>query len=159
VSPRAAWRLESLGFRDVYDYVAGKKDWGAAGLPREGRRASEPSAGEHARRDVPTCRLDERLQGVRARVRAAGWDICIVANEERVVLGRLGRRALASEEDVTAEGAMTEGPGTLRPSYALEAALSRMRDRDLTRVLITTSDGRLVGLLLREDAERALADG
>ena len=32
MSPRAAWRLESLGFSHVYDYVAGKIDWLAAGL-------------------------------------------------------------------------------------------------------------------------------
>src|SRR6266511_4403171 len=36
MSPRAAWRLESMGFAEVYDYVAGKADWGAAGLPLEG---------------------------------------------------------------------------------------------------------------------------
>ena len=33
MSPRAAWRLESLGFRNVHDYPAGKSDWMAAGLP------------------------------------------------------------------------------------------------------------------------------
>ncbi|MDP9404293.1 MAG: rhodanese-like domain-containing protein [Actinomycetota bacterium] len=33
MSPRAAWRLEHLGFAQVYDYVAGKVDWMAAGLP------------------------------------------------------------------------------------------------------------------------------
>jgi len=32
MSPRAASRLESLGFRDVYDYAAGKADWFNAGL-------------------------------------------------------------------------------------------------------------------------------
>lgn len=32
MSPRAAWRLERLGFEPVYDYVAGKVDWMAAGL-------------------------------------------------------------------------------------------------------------------------------
>ena len=36
MSPRAACRLESLGFGEVYDYVAGKLDWMAAGLPTEG---------------------------------------------------------------------------------------------------------------------------
>ena len=36
MSPRAAARLESLGFRQVYDYVAGEADWFASGLPMEG---------------------------------------------------------------------------------------------------------------------------
>ena len=32
MSPRAAWRLEAFGYVEVYDYVAGKSDWMAAGL-------------------------------------------------------------------------------------------------------------------------------
>src|SRR5438445_9552098 len=109
MSRRAAWRLESIGFTRVYDYVAGKADWGSFGLPLEGTKG--PRAGEHVRADVPTCRLEERLQDVR-RVVSAGWDTCIVVNESRVVLGRLGRKALASEEDAAVEGVMTAGPST-----------------------------------------------
>jgi rhodanese-related sulfurtransferase len=39
MSPRAACRLELLGFTQVYDYVAGKADWLAHGLPTEGEQA------------------------------------------------------------------------------------------------------------------------
>jgi hypothetical protein len=74
MSPRAASRLESLGFTPVYDYVAGKADWGSFGLPLEGRRPSSTRAGAHARTDVPACRPDDRMTEVRERVRAAGWD-------------------------------------------------------------------------------------
>jgi hypothetical protein len=35
MSPRAACRLELLGFTQVYDNVAGKADWLAHGLPTE----------------------------------------------------------------------------------------------------------------------------
>lgn len=34
-SPRAAEHLEALGYREVYDYQAGKADWRAAGNPVE----------------------------------------------------------------------------------------------------------------------------
>src|SRR6266516_4054802 len=61
MSPRAAWRLESMGFTQVYDYTAGKLDWLAAGLATEGSNAQRPRAGDVARGDVPTCGLDERL--------------------------------------------------------------------------------------------------
>jgi CBS domain-containing protein len=138
----------------VYDYVAGKADWGAAGLPLDGTLG--PRAGEHVRRDVPTCRLDERLPDVQERVRAGGWDTCVVVSEGGVVLGRLGREALRSTEDVSAEEAMTAGPGTVRPSVTLARITSRMQQRGLSGVLVTRSDGTLVGLLLRADAERAL---
>ncbi|MEV1082879.1 rhodanese-like domain-containing protein [Streptomyces sp. NPDC050211] len=50
----AAVRLEQLGFRQVYDYVPGKADWLAAGLPREGQEAATPLAGDVADANVPT---------------------------------------------------------------------------------------------------------
>jgi rhodanese-related sulfurtransferase len=34
-SPKAAKRMEQLGYDRVYDYVAGKADWRAAGKPTE----------------------------------------------------------------------------------------------------------------------------
>jgi CBS domain-containing protein len=154
LSPRAAWRLESIGFTHVYDYVAGKADWGSFGLPLEG--AKGPRAGDHLRNDVPTCELEERLQDVRRRVGASGWDTCIVVNTAGVVLGRLGGQALASEADVPVEEAMTPGPGTVRPSITLAAIVERMQTQKMTSALVTRSDGTLVGVLLRADAETAL---
>ena len=157
MAPRAAARLASLGFEQVYDYVAGKADWGSAGLRLEGANGSESRAGAHVRTDVPTCRLDERLQAVCERVDESGWDTCFVVDEERVVLGRLGRRAIHGGEKVSAGEAMTPGPSTIRPSARLEAMVERMRRQNLSNLPVTTSAGRLVGLLLREDAERAWA--
>lgn len=34
-SPKAAQRMDELGYRTVYDYEAGKVDWKEAGLPIE----------------------------------------------------------------------------------------------------------------------------
>ena len=104
---------------------------------------------------MPTAALDERLQEVRRRVLDAGWDTCIVVAENRVVLGRLGRKALHSEKDVPVEDAMRSGPSTVRPSIGASAAVERMAQRNLRTLLITTPDGRLVGVLYREDAEAA----
>jgi Mg/Co/Ni transporter MgtE len=145
-----------MGFEQVYDYEQGKRDWGSFGLPREGTATEEPSAGELARRDVPTCRLDESLREVCERVRTSGWDTCFVVNEESVVLGRLGRRAMKSSDETTVEEAMAEGPSTVRPSIGLRAIVERMRKNDLQSFPVTTSDGRLVGLVLRDEAERRL---
>jgi CBS domain-containing protein len=88
-------------------------------------------------------------------VQAAGWDTCIVVNDRNVVLGRLGREALGSDADVRAEEAMRAGPGTIRPNVTLEAAAKRMRERQLSTLLVTRSDGTLVGVLRREDADSA----
>ena len=157
MSPRAAWRLESLSFTRVYDYVAGKADWGSAGLPLEGTNSSATRVAAYVRSDVPTCRLDDDLEAMRRRVREAEWDTCFVVADNGVVLGRLGRAAINSDESTTIDEAMTSGPSTIRPSARLEDVLARMRKQDLTSLPVTSSDGRLVGLLVRADAERAIA--
>ena len=155
MSARAAWRLESLGFGRVYDYAAGKSDWMAAGLPTEGTAADRPSAATVARREVPTCHLEESLRDVRERVRAAGWDTCVVVNERRIVMGLLRADQLAQEGDVSAGSAMRPGPSTFRPHVAIEKLAKVMATRDLPNVPVTTSAGELIGLLVRDDAERA----
>jgi CBS domain-containing protein len=140
----------------VYDYVAGKADWGSAGLPLEGVEASETRAGAHVRTSVPTCRPHDRLREVCERLDEGGWETCFVVDEGRLVLGRLGRRAIRGREDVSAEQAMTLGPSTIHPRARLRDVVERMQRQQLTNLPVTTSDGRLVGLLLREDAERIL---
>jgi len=142
-----------MGFLRVNDYVAGKKDWGSYGLPHEGTKVPERLAEDVAHKDVPTCVLDERLADVQERVRAAHWDACIVVNEGRVVLGRLDRKALGSDADVSVEEAMTPGPSTVRPSIGTEDLLKRMRERKLSSYVVTTPDGRLVGHILRDELE------
>jgi Mg/Co/Ni transporter MgtE len=52
---------------------------------------------------------------------------------------------------------MTPGPNTIRPSARLEATVERMRRQDLTNLPVTSSEGKLIGLLARDDAEAALA--
>jgi CBS domain-containing protein len=153
MSPRAAARLESIGFEQVYDYTAGKADWGSFGLPLEGTEGGETRVGAHVRSDVPNCRTDDRLQVVCERLDETGWDTCFVLDDEGVVLGRIGRRAIRSREDITAEQAMTPGPST---SARLKDVVERMRRQNLTNLPVTTPDGRLLGLLTRPDAEAAL---
>ena len=154
MSPRAAWRFEDLGFEKVYDYVPGKADWFASGLPKEGRLASVPTIGDAARRDVPTCAPAEKIENARSRVQAAGWDACVVVNKERVVLGLLREKELSSDPGATVEQVMRSGPTTFRPDVPVGKMAERMRERGAHTVLVTTSDGRLVGLLYRDDAER-----
>jgi Mg/Co/Ni transporter MgtE len=96
------------------------------------------------------------MANVRERVAAAGWDTCFVTNADGVVVGRLGRAALTGSDDASAEDAMTLGPSTVRPSLELDKALDRMRTQNLTSLPVTRSDGVLVGILRRKDAERAL---
>ena len=139
----------------MYDYPAGKSDWMAAGLPTEGEAAGRPTAGTVARRDVPTCHLGESLRDVRERARAAGWDACVVVNEALIVMGLLRAEQLGREGDLTAESAMRPGPSTLRPHVPIAEVAEFMTEHDLPNAPVTTSGGELIGLLIREDVERA----
>jgi predicted transcriptional regulator len=140
----------------VYDYVDGKLDWLAAGLPTEGTNAQHPRAGDLARKDVPTCGLKEALGDVSKRVGAQGWDSVVVVNNERVVLGLLRSKELAKEPELSIEEAMRPGPSTFRPYVSTHEMLHFMIDHHLENCPITTSDGRLVGLLLHKDVAEAM---
>src|ERR671919_69216 len=156
MSARAAWRLERLGFAPLYRYAPGKADWLAAGLPTEGPGAQTLRAGAVARRDVPTCKPGDRVADAAAAARAAEAGVCMVVNDERVVLGRLRGEALAQDGNAAVEDVMEEGPTTTRADDDLERLTSRMRDRSVASIVITDPDGRLIGVLYRQDAEAAL---
>lgn len=152
MSARAAWRLEQLGFKS-FRYTPGKADWAASGLPLEGNRANVPKVGDIARRDVPACGVDEKIGVVRDRVRALGWNLCMVVNEQRIVLGILRRKALEGDGDAPA-GQVMSIPSTYRPNTETQHVVEMMSERSWHALLVTTSDGELVGIVHREDAER-----
>jgi hypothetical protein len=156
MSARAAWRLEELGFTKVYDYVPSKVDWFANGLPREGKSAEVPWTGDLARDDIPTCAPNDRLADVSERVLASGYDLCLVLNEHRIVLGVLRGNALGKDPDARAADVMELGPKTQRPHIPVEMLLQSPSSHGVKNWIVTTSHGVLVGLLLRTDAERAL---
>ena len=150
MSPRAASRLETLGFPRVYDYAAGKADWGSYGRSLEGSADSSTRVLSIARPDVPTCSLGESVADVAARL-SEHWDICVVTNERQVVLGLLGRSALKNSQETTVEQAMTPGPSTIRPSARIAAIRERMREQKLTRIIVSRSDGVLLGIVRSDD--------
>ena len=156
MSPRAAWRLESLGFTNVYDYEAGKADWFAAGLPREGDARPVVLAADLARTDDATCALADTTGVAAERARAAGQEQCIVVNEQRIILGRLRATELAGDPATVVEEVMELGPTTTRPDAEAAPILERMQARNVDRILVATSGGRLVGTMWRVDAEKGL---
>ncbi|MGH2758523.1 MAG: CBS domain-containing protein, partial [Actinomycetota bacterium] len=102
--------------------------------------------------------LDERLGPVRDRVRSSGWDACVVVNEADVVLGLLRAGELERDADSVIAEVMRPGPSTFRPFVGIHEMAKYMTDHDTVSSPVTTSDGRLVGLLLRDDAVRAASD-
>jgi CBS domain-containing protein len=159
MAPRAAARLESLGFKQVHEYKAGKLDWLAAGLPTEGENSNCPRAGEASRKDVVVCSLKDRLGDVRDRARDTALEVAVVADEERIVVGLLRAKQLEMDPNLAVEEAMRPGPSTFRPYVSTKEMAGYMVEHSLENVPITTSDGKLVGVLLKSDAIRLASDG
>ena len=127
MSPRAPCRLASLGFEHVYDYMPGKVDRLARGLPVEGGRASEPRAVDVARRDVVTCSLDTTVGNLRDQVARSPYGFALVLGPDGVLLGRLHKAALQDHPDAHAEDVMQSGPSTTRPDGPPNKLLAKLQ--------------------------------
>ncbi|MHB1568448.1 MAG: CBS domain-containing protein [Solirubrobacteraceae bacterium] len=153
MSPRAACRLDTLGFEHVYDYVPGKADWLAHGLPVE-RRDELITAGQLARADVVTCRLTDTIGDLAARIADSAYGFALVTSRSGVLLGRLRASALNVPPDTPAEQAMENGPSTVRPDTPADELARRLRARDLTTAILTTPEAELIGIARRADLEQ-----
>jgi CBS domain-containing protein len=156
MSPRAACRLESLGFEQVHDYVLGIADWKAAGLAVESDSPRVQRVSDATRPDVPTCALDDELGPVRHNTFDAGWDECIVVSRDGIVVGRLRDSAWEADDATIVEEVMESGPTTVRADSLLQDLVDRMARRPTKLVIVTTPQGFLIGVLLRQEAERLL---
>lgn len=156
MSPRAACRLERLGFEQVHDYVSGIADWKAAGLATEGEAAPVQRVADATRPDIPTCRYDESVGDAKSRTVAAGWDECVVVDCDDIVVGRLRGSGWDADLAAKVEAVMEPGPTTVRPDELLQPLVERMGKRGTRLVLVTNAQGGLLGALLRADAERLL---
>jgi|SRR5919198_1834980 CBS domain-containing protein len=154
MSPRAACRLDEMGFEEVYDYVAGKLDWLARGRPTEGARPQARLVGR-IRDDVVTCLPDDRADAVRHRIEASPYGFGLVVSPHGVLLGRVRRSALDGAAGRRVEDMMEPGPSTVRASEDPAALARRLAERSLRTAVVTTPDGELLGIVQRDDLERA----
>jgi hypothetical protein len=89
------------------------------GMPTEGALAHRTI--EHQiRRDVPRCRLNQKLEEVKKAI-SGDWTICVVVDSNQIVLGLLDLNTLKDLEG-TIEERMKPAPLTLRPSVPIDEA-------------------------------------
>jgi predicted transcriptional regulator len=157
MSPRAACRLELLGFAEVYDYVAGKADWLAHGLPTQGNKADLPRAKDVLRHDAATAPPDEPVGAVAGRVAHSPYEFALVTAQDGTVLGRLPAAALDGDPAVRAEQVMEPGPSTIRADRPLAELAERLDRRGLRTAIVTNPDGRLLGVATLADMQERLA--
>jgi CBS-domain-containing membrane protein len=153
MSPRAACRLEALGFIEIYDYVTGKADWLARALPTEGAEPRPPRVADLLRDDVATADLHERIADVMLRVHASPYGFALVTGRGGVLLGRLRRASLQGDPAATAEEVMEPGPSTIRPDTEPAELARRLRDRELPTAVVTDPDGVLLGVVRLVDLD------
>jgi rhodanese-related sulfurtransferase len=142
MSPRAAWRLERFGFAPVYDYAVGKVDWMAAGLPTVRSRGGGDRAIDAADTRPRTCLSDLPVSALTWPERPV-----VVVNDVGIVLGRIDTVPKTIDPSQVAEEVMLPGPATVRAHEPLADLLSRMERRDVPHMIVTTPEGRLLGVV------------
>ena len=157
MSPRAACRLEALEFEKVYDYVGGIADWKAAGRAVEGDGPRIQTAVDAMRPDIPTCDPSETIGEVGQRVRAEGWEDCVVLECGTLVVGRLRASTWDLDPLLTVGEVMQTGPSTVRANGPLSKLVERMDRRPTPLVVVATPQGELLGVVLRDEAKRVLS--
>jgi len=157
MGPRAAARLDTLGFTRVYEYKAGKQDWLAAGLPSEGTLAGEPTIAPAVRPDVPRFGLEDRVGPILDTLRAGGWELAAIVNQAGILLGRVRAQDITNP-DATAScstGCTSDASRCVQPDVGAVGASSVMVERPSV-AFVTDPEGRLRGLVTRRDIARAL---
>jgi CBS domain-containing protein len=128
-------------------------DWLARALPTEGTEAGAPRVKDALRDDVVTCGLDDKVGDVMPRVEKSPYGFALAVSPDGVLLGRLRRSRCEGRDDDRVEDVMEEGPSTVRPDKPAAELAERLRKGDLKTAVVTTPEGRLVGVVLAADLE------
>jgi rhodanese-related sulfurtransferase len=153
LSARAAARFVQEGFAEVYEFGGGIAEWGAFGLKFEGDDADIARSGDLAQHDVPRCLPDDSAAGIAFGEHA----VAVVVDAEGVLLGRIQRNDAEARPDLRARDAMSPKMSTFRPDVHIAEMGDWFRKRPrATEFVITTPDGRVVGVLYRSVVENVL---
>jgi rhodanese-related sulfurtransferase/CBS domain-containing protein len=149
---RAAARLEALGFTDVLTYPVGKVGWLAEGLPGEGERRMEQRVGAIARPDAaPTVGADATVADARKAVGEADVGIVLGGPDGDVVLGVLRPETFGLPDATPVRDVLQPGPSTFRPSMTIRELVEYFESSNEARAIVSTHEGRYLGLIRRED--------
>jgi hypothetical protein len=130
----------------VYDYVDGKVDWMAFGLPVEGDDG--PFLGDRVVA-VPTLDVTLSVGDARRALDRTGDDVVVLV-ESGLAVGEVDGEAMEGrDDDVRLLDVLRPVPGTVRPSVTVAS----VADAGGGRRLVTTSDGHLLGVAVVEAAE------
>ena len=139
----------------MYDYVPGKVDWLAHNLAVEGDDPDAPTAGRVMRDDVVRCSPTDRAATVLESIKRSPYPFALLTTAGGTVLGRVRASMLDPSSDEPVWEIAEPGPKTFRPHTSAEHAATQLAEKDLRWAIVTTPEGRLLGVASREDLERA----
>jgi len=123
----------------VYDYVDGKADWMAYGLPVEGDDG--PFLGQQVTA-VATCGVTLSVADAREVLQSTGAEVVVLLHDGGLAVGEVDAEAMEGHEGhVKLLDMFRPVPSTVRPSVTLAS----VADGGGGERLVTTSDGRLLG--------------
>jgi CBS domain-containing protein len=139
----------------VYDYVPGKVDWLAHNLAVEGDHPDAPTAGRVMRDDVVRCAPTDRATAVLESIEHSPYPFGLVTTPGGTVLGRVRASMLDRGSEEPVWDIAEPGPKTFRPHTSAENVARQLAEKDLRWAILTTPEGRLLGVASRDDLERA----
>ena len=102
-----------------------------------------------------TCRLDDRVGDVRERIAGSPFGFALVTTPGGVLLGRVRGSSLDCDPNLLAEDVMEAGPSTVRPDKPADKVAARLDEKQLRFAIVTTPEGRLLGVFCRADLDAA----
>jgi CBS domain-containing protein len=134
--------------------MPGKVDWLAHNLPVEGDRAIAPTAARAMHDDVVRCRPTDRIADVHEWIERSPYPFALVTSEDGTLLGRAPSSALDPTSDRPVWDVAEPGPKTFRPHVSAAKVAGALADKGLRWAIVTTPEGRVLGVASREDLER-----
>jgi CBS domain-containing protein len=135
--------------------VPGKVDWLAHNLPVEGERATPATAGRLMRDDMVRAAPADRAAAVREAIAHSPYPFALVTGRDGMLMGRVRASELDGAADRPVAELMELGPSTVRPHRAAAELARNLADRDLHWAIVTTPEGRLLGVVSRRALEQA----
>lgn len=139
----------------MYDYVPGKVDWLAHNLEVEGDRADAVTVARVMRGDAVRCAPTDRVADVHESIKRSPYPFALVTTAGGVVLGRAPASALEQPSEQPVWDVAEPGPKTFRPHHSVLHVAEQLAEKDLRWAIVTTPEGRLLGVASREVLKRA----
>jgi CBS-domain-containing membrane protein len=97
--------------------------------------------------------LETPVSDISRLLERSSYGYCLVVNEQRIILGRVRRSAIAdAEPNSSAENVMEPGPSTVRPNTPARELTDRLAEEGLRTAILSTPRGELIGVFHRDGA-------